>query len=306
MTRNPYGFGTDIHFPGEMRKKMRVLLVDGSNLLFQMFFGMPARIINKDGKAIQGTLGFVGALLKIIRLTEPTHVAVLFDGETYNPRTEVDAEYKANREDYSQVEEADNPFSQLPDIYTALDFMGIRYAETTDCETDDWMAGYVRKYVRECKEEEAPEIVISSFDSDFFQLISDKVTIVRYRGENTVLCDEAYLRERFGIAPEQYAGFKSLTGDSADNIKGVAKIGPKTAAQLMQQFGTTEELLARAEEIKKPSVRASVMASEERIRRNFDLICLHGAENLPFSMEELSFTDNGVTTTEVLKAIGLK
>ena len=64
----------------------RILIIDGSNLLFQMFFGMPARIVNKQGKAIQGTLGFVGALLKIIRKTEPTHIAVFFDGEHENIR----------------------------------------------------------------------------------------------------------------------------------------------------------------------------------------------------------------------------
>ena len=167
---------------------MKLLLVDGSNLLFQMFFGMPARIMNKDGKAIQGTLGFVGALLKIIRMVKPTHVAVFFDGETHNPRTDIDEEYKANREDYSQVAEEENPFSQLPDIYAALNFMGIPFAETTDCETDDWMAGYVKKY--------DTEIVISSFDSDFFQLISKRVSILRYRGDKTVICTPEWLQNK--------------------------------------------------------------------------------------------------------------
>lgn len=277
---------------------MKLLLVDGSNLLFQMFFGMPARIVNQEGKAIQGTLGFVGALLKILRMVKPTHVAVLFDGETHNPRTDVDAAYKANREDYSQVSEEENPFSQLPDIYAALDFLGISHAETTDCETDDWMAGYVKKY--------KVNTVISSFDSDFFQLISDRVTILRYRGENTVLCDEEYIREKFGIKPAQYAEFKSLTGDTADNIKGVDKVGPKTAAQLMNEFGSLAALLERAEEIKKPSVRASVLESKERIQKNYQLIRLDGAENLPFGTEELEYAYSGITTTEVLRGIGLK
>ena len=277
---------------------MKLLLVDGSNLLFQMFFGMPARIVNQEGKAIQGTLGFVGALLKILRMVKPTHVAVLFDGETHNPRTDVDAAYKANREDYSQVSEEENPFSQLPDIYAALDFLGISHAETTDCETDDWMAGYVKKY--------KVNTVISSFDSDFFQLISDRVTILRYRGENTVLCDEEYIREKFGIKPAQYAEFKSVTGDTADNIKGVDKVGPKTAAQLMNEFGSLAALLERAEEIKKPSVRASVLESKERIQKNYQLIRLDGAENLPFGTEELEYAYSGITTTEVLRGIGLK
>lgn len=281
----------------------RLLLVDGCNLLFQMFFGMPARIINAQGKAIQGTLGFVGALLKIIRMTSPSHVAVLFDGESHNPRVDVDADYKANREDYSQVAEEENPFSQLPDIYAALDFLGLCHAETTDCEADDWMAGYVKKY---CAGENGIAAVISSFDSDFFQLISDKVTILRYRGENSVLCDRAYLQERFGVTPELYADFKALTGDTADNINGADKVGPKTAAQLVNEFGSLEEILIRAEEIKKPSVRESVLCDAERLRKNFRLIKLDGVENLPFGLDELAWKDSGVTTTEVLKAIGVK
>ena len=285
----------------------KILLVDGSNLLFQMFFGMPARIINEQGKAIQGTLGFVGALLKIIRRISPTHVAVLFDGESHNPRVDLDADYKSNREDYSQVAEEENPFSQLPDIYEALDFLGICHAETVDCETDDWMAGYVRKYTAETASlEDAPEIVISSFDSDFFQLISDKVTILRYRGENSVLCDRTYLQDKFGIIPERYADFKSLTGDTADNIKGADKVGPKTAAQLVNEFGSLEEVIARAEEMKKPSVRESVKQNAERLRKNYRLIKLTGVENLPFALEELVWEDHGVTTTEVLKGIGLR
>jgi len=285
----------------------KILLVDGSNLLFQMFFGMPARIINEQGKAIQGTLGFVGALLKIIRRISPTHVAVLFDGESHNPRVDLDADYKSNREDYSQVAEEENPFSQLPDIYEALDFLGICHAETVDCETDDWMAGYVRKYTAETASlEDAPEIVISSFDSDFFQLISDKVTILRYRGENSVLCDRTYLQDKFGIIPERYADFKSLTGDTADNIKGADKVGPKTAAQLVNEFGSLEEVIARTEEMKKPSVRESVKQNAERLRKNYRLIKLIGVENLPFVLEEMAWEDSGITTNEVLKGIGLR
>ncbi|MCM1262701.1 MAG: hypothetical protein NC313_08255 [Butyrivibrio sp.] len=120
----------------------KLLIVDGSNLLFQMFFGMPARIINNDGKAIQGTLGFTGALIKIIRKVKPTHILVVFDGEHENSRCEIDADYKANRIDYSIVNEEENPFSQLPDIYKILDYLGISYIETDDCEADDMITSY--------------------------------------------------------------------------------------------------------------------------------------------------------------------
>ena len=190
----------------------RILIVDGSNLLFQMFYGMPARIVNDRGKAIQGTLGFVGALLKIIRRTKPTHIAVVFDGEHENERSAFDPDYKANRVDYSKVTEEENPFSQLADIYAALDYLNIRHAETTDCEADDVVAGYVHTYGN------SAEIAISSLDSDFFQLITDKVSVLRYRGDKTVILTTEHITEKFGITPAQYADFKSLVGDAADNI----------------------------------------------------------------------------------------
>ena len=197
----------------------KLLVVDGSNLLFQMFYGMPSRIFNKEGKPIHGTLGFVGALLKIIRMIQPTHAVVLFDGEYENERKTLDADYKANRPDFSEMPEEEVPFSQLPDIYKALDFLGIRRAETTVCETDDIVAAYALHYG------EALEVVVSSFDSDFFQLITDKVSVLRYRGDKSILCTPSFVREKFGVEPCQYADFKSLVGDNADNVKGIKGIG---------------------------------------------------------------------------------
>ena len=278
----------------------KLMVVDGSNLLFQMFYGMPARIVNGQGKAIQGTLGFVGALLKIIRMVQPTHVAVLFDGEYESTRQELDPDYKGNRPDYSQIAEEDIPFSQLPDIYAALDFMGIRHCETTDCEADDWISGYADSYGGKM------EVVIVSQDSDFFQLINDRVTVLRYRGKQSVLCDANHIREKLGIEPAQYAAYKALTGDAADNIRGVDKVGPKTAAALMGQFGDLDTLLERAESIRKPSIRSSVLEQGDRIRKNYALIKLAGCERLPFALEELTYCYDGITTTEVLKAIGLR
>lgn len=278
----------------------RLLLIDGSNLLFQMFFGMPARIVNEQGKAIQGTLGFVGAMLKIIRMVEPTHMAVLFDGEHENPRCELDSAYKANRPDYSMVCEEENPFSQLPDVYRALDFLGIRYIETMDCEADDLIAGYALSFGRN------GEVVIASFDSDFFQLITDKVSVLRYRGEKTMICTPEYVKEKFDIMPEQYADWKSLVGDTADNIKGAEKVGAKTAASLLHEFGTLEQVLFDAEKIAKPSVRESILRNADRLRVNYQIIKLAGGAALPFSGQELAYHYDGRTTNEVLKGIGLR
>lgn len=278
----------------------RLLIVDGHNLLFQMFYGMPARIVNDQGKAIQGTLGFVGALLKIIRMVEPTHITVLFDGEHENDRSSLNPDYKANRIDYSETPEEDNPFSQLNDVYAALDFLGIKHAETTSCEADDLIAGYALTYGNES------EIIISSFDSDFFQLITDQVSVLRYRGKDTVICTPEYIKEKYGITPTQYADFKSLTGDTADNIKGADKVGLKTAASLLHEFGTLENILVNAENIKKPSVKESIIRNTERLKTNYKIIKLGNTASLPFSLDELVYTYSGITTIDVLRGIGLK
>ena len=278
----------------------KLLLVDGSNLLFQMFFGMPARIVGSEGKAIQGTLGFVGALLKIIRMVAPTHMLVIFDGEHENSRCELDADYKANRIDYGTVSEEENPFSQLPDVYRALTYLDIKYIETTDCEADDMIASYTLSY------RDDTNVVISSFDSDFFQLIGERVSVLRYRGEKTVVCTPRYLTEKFGIAPEQYADFKSLVGDTADNIRGAEKVGAKTAALLLQTFGTLENTIRNAERIDKPSIKKSILENAERLSKNYELIKLKNEQPLPYDKCELMFEDIGQTTTEVLQGVGLK
>ena len=278
----------------------KLLIVDGSNLLFQMFYGMPARIVNGQGKAIQGTLGFVGALLKMIHMVCPSHILVAFDGECSNPRRETDEAYKANRPDFSDVPEEDTPFSQLPDIYAALDVLGICYRETEECEADDWIAGYTRKFGGEM------DIVIASQDSDFFQLITERVCVLRYRGEKTAVCDALYIRDKLGIEPEQYAFYKSLTGDTADNIRGVPRIGPKTAAALMTQFGNLENLLANAQQIEKPSIRDAVLENIQRIRKNYELIRLDQGAQLPFDLAQLLWQGTELTTTRVLQTIGLK
>ena len=275
----------------------RLLLVDGSNLLFQMFYGMPNAILDGTGRDIRGTVGFLGALRKILKMVEPTHVAVLFDGECENVRMLADKSYKANRPDYSQVPEEETPFCQLPLIYAALEELKLCYRETVCCETDDWIAGYALTLGKDM------EVVISSFDSDYFQLITDKVSVLRYRGDRSMVWTTQTVREKLGIEPGQYADFKSLTGDSADNIPGVPKVGPKTAAQLLRQFGNLETLLTEAERIERPMLREAIQASRERLRLNYSLIRLENREELPFTREELAWKRRDFATRQVLAEI---
>ena len=277
----------------------KLLIVDGHNLLFQMFYGMPARIFSKDGKPIHGVIGFVGGLIKIIKMTQPTHVVVLFDGEHENFRADLNPDYKKNRIDYSFVEEDDNPFSQLPLIYNALKVLNIAYFEENEYEVDDIIASYAYIYGKQT------EIVISSFDSDYFQLVSDNVSVLRYRGKNTVICDKAYVLERFGVLPELYADFKSLTGDSADNIKGADHIGNVTAKKLINEFGSLENIILHSELISSERIGRSISNNEQRLKNNYRLIKLKDIGKIPITLSDAVFTYNGLTTGEVLDRVGL-
>lgn len=273
----------------------KLLIVDGHNLLWQMFCGMPARIVNEDGRAIQGTMGFVGALIKIIKMIEPTYIIVLFDGEHENFRTELSPDYKANR---SIGEPGDDMFLQLRDIRAALDYMKIKNIEISELvEADDVISSYVFKYKNDIN------IVISSLDSDFFQLINENVSILWYRGKETVICDIKYIKDKLGILPEQYADFKSLTGDNSDNIKGAEKVGIKTAAALINQFGNLQDIIINAEKIAKPSIRDSVLRNSERLQTNYKLIKLDDRAPIPLNLSELAYKYNGITTHEVLRGI---
>ena len=186
------------------------------------------------------------------------------------------------------------------DIYNALDYISVRHTEAATCEADDIIAAYALSYEQEA------EIVISSFDSDFFQLISNKVSVLRYRREKTIICTPEYIEEKLGIMPYQYADFKALTGDKADNIKGAEKVGIKTAASLLNKFGTLENIIVNAEKIEKPSVRESIMRNSERLKNNYKIIKLSNTANLPFNIEELEYSFKDIATSKILKEIGLR
>ena len=119
------------------------------------------------------------------------------------------------------------------------------------------------------------------------------------------MCDRNYIWEKLGIEPTQYADFKAMVGDTADNIRGAEKIGPKTAAQLLNRFGNLEEILANSQQVEKPSVRRSLEENADRLRKNYRLIRLSGAESVPFTPEEMAYTYRGENSRQVLTAIGI-
>ena len=277
----------------------RLLLIDGHNLLFQMFFGMPSRIINNDGIAIQGVIGFIGALGKLVRLVSPTHAVVIFDSEGENNRCELLPEYKANRPDYSRLPEEDNPFSQLPYVYRALDLIGIPYIEAHECECDDVIASYARNA------DSKTEVFISSYDSDYFQLISDRIKCIRYKGESSVILDRDEIIKKYGVVPSLFADFKALIGDSSDNISGVRGIGPKTAARLLASYGDLNRILSDTSVIEDIKLRDKISAECERLYTNLKLIRLDGTAPLPFSEDELIYKASDFKTMDIIRRIGL-
>ncbi len=276
-----------------------VLLVDGMNLLFQAFFGMPGRMDDREGHPAQGVFGFVSMLYRILAAVRPTHVLVLFDGEHHNERKDILPEYKANRPDYSRVPEDENPFFQLPGIFKALKEMGIAFCEVRDGEADDAIASCARVFGQ------TRRVFISSHDSDYFQLIGPSVSVFRYRGDRSEICDRRYLLNRLGIEPCQYADFKSLTGDHADNIPGARGIGPKTAAALLKTYGTLDRLLMSIDEIPQPARRESLAKASDRLRMNRRLIRLDVGAEIPVSPEEMAYSGGQRRAWSVMESIGL-
>lgn len=292
----------------------RLLLVDGSNLMFQMFYGMPSRIVNSHGIAIHGVLGFVGAFLRMVGMVKPSHVLVVFDGEHENPRVLLDDQYKANRPDFSAMQEEETPFSQMPYIYEALDHMEVKRFETVHFEADDLIASYALDFWNK-----GGSVVIASMDSDFFQLVkasscdgnygSDGIEVLRYRGKQSIVCDWDYVCERFGVSPDMYCAFKSLVGDASDNIKGICGIGPKTAAKLLSQHGSLEKILAHCDEIKPARIGVALKTSQGRLQLNHRLIELGAEVPLPMGYDCLctpqALSQGLFSTRKVLEDVDL-
>ncbi len=259
----------------------RLLLVDGHNLLFRMFYGMPDNFYSPDGNKYNALYGFVCALDRVLGMIQPSRVFVSFDSPDCGDRRELDADYKANRPDYSEMSPDECPFTQLPAIYDALRHMNIPFAEIHGCEADDVLASYAVQYAGDF------DVVILSTDKDYWQLVSERVSILNYHGYDSTLVTPPTVRQKYGVEPGQFADWKCLVGDKSDNIVGVPGVGPKNAAALLAKFGSLDAILEHTDEIERPAMRKNVAAAKERLMLNRRLILLDGNAPLPMEMEEL-------------------
>ncbi len=274
-----------------------LLLVDGHNLLFQMFYGMPNRIIGQNGNTCHGVVGFIGGLLKMIKMLEPTHLFVIFDGEKGTDKNTIDEAYKANRIDYTDVVEEENPFSQLPLIYQVLDYLKIPHLETDGYETDDLIASYVFKNKEQL-------ITIASSDQDFLQLVNDLVGQFVYRGKMSVYYNPAEVMKRYTITPDLVVMYKCLLGDNSDNLKGVLGVGKITASILANKYRSLDNLYANLSELS-PKLGENLLKAHSLVYRNQQLIKLNDVIALPYEFNELIIKEDlkNLKTMDILKTL---
>ena len=249
-------------------------LIDGSGFIFRAYFAIPPQSTSK-GLPTNAAFGFTNMLVKLMRDSDADGAAVIFDKARKSFRNEIYPDYKAQRPDapedlvpqFEMVREATRAFN-LPCI------------EMDNYEADDLIASYVR-----LAREAGSEVTIVSSDKDLMQLVGPGVVMADPMKSRTIGPEE--VAEKFGVPPEKVVDVQALAGDSVDNVPGVPGIGVKTAAQLIQEYGDLDSLLARAEEIKQPKRRENLIAHAEQARISRDLVRLKDDVPLPRDLEEL-------------------
>ncbi|MDT7043135.1 DNA polymerase I [Candidatus Nitronereus thalassa] len=236
-------------------------LVDGSSFLFRAFHALPI-LTRPDGTPVNAVLGFSNMLLKLLDDLHATHLAVIFDSARKTFRNDISADYKANR-----PEPPDELIPQFPLVRDATRAFNVECIESPGFEADDLIATYAKQ-----AEAEGIEVIIVSSDKDLMQLVTGRVSMFDAIKNKKIGPKEVL--EKFGVGPEKVVDVQSLAGDSTDNVPGVPGIGIKTAAQLIQEYGDLDSLLARASEIKQPKRRQSLIDYADQARMSRDLVRL--------------------------------
>lgn len=274
-----------------------LLIVDGNNLLFQMFYGMPSKIYNKSGQTIHATIGFISAIMRLIKLIDASKVIVVFDEDGSEERKEEYKYYKANRiSNWDELPPDEVPFNEEDKIIKCLDFMKIKVLKSKDMEADDLIAALTLTYKDEYK------VYISSYDSDFFQLIGDNVSIIKYKGKNTEIIDIDEFLKLFKFTPNKYVFYKSLVGDNADNIKGITGIGKVRATKIVNECECFEELLEKSKNILPIKICERLHLEKDTFFINKKIITLTKKDVSNYDIGEYGF-DKGtlsLTNSEIL------
>jgi DNA polymerase-1 len=260
-----------------------VFLVDGSGYIFRAYHALPPLNRKSDGLQVNAVLGFCNMLWKLLRdmkpEEQPTHLAVVFDKSEKTFRTEMYPDYKAHRPD-----PPDDLRPQFAFIREAVRAFDLPCIEMAGFEADDLIA----TYARQASAAGATTTIVSS-DKDLMQLVGDGVQMYDTMKDRRI--GRAEVIEKFGVGPEKVIEVQALIGDSTDNVPGVPGIGPKTAAQLIGEYGDLETLLARAGEIKQEKRRQSLIDNAELARLSKKLVTLDDHVALEVPLADLAVHD---------------
>jgi DNA polymerase-1 len=234
-------------------------LIDASGFIFRAYHAIQS-LSTSRGIPTNAVYGFTRMLLKTMRELQSTHLALCFDKQSRSGRQEIDPTYKANRPG-----PPDDLVPQFELIRRVVQVLQVPVLEYSGWEADDVIATLVR-----AAREQGFRVQIVTGDKDMVQLVNEQVTLYdpmydRHTGPKEAL-------ERFGVAPAQMRDYLALVGDAIDNVAKVPGIGPKTAVELLQQFGDVETVLAQLELVKKPKVRESLRAHAASLLRAKQLV----------------------------------
>ncbi len=260
--------------PGESQRPT-LILIDGSSYVYRAYHAVP-HLSNRQGTPTNAVYGFTNMLLKAIREAKPTHLAIAFDrpGKTF--RDELYPEYKATRS-------APPPdlVPQFDLVRQVVDALNIPMIEAPGFEADD-VIGTVAVHARD----KGFRVVIVTGDKDFMQLVGPEILLFDSMRDKWTGVPE--VEEKLGLEPGQVIDYMSLCGDAVDNVPGVPGVGPKTATQLIQRFGTLDELRAKVDAVARPKLRDSLRASVENIRRARQLVSIRLDVPIAIGPDDLS------------------
>ena len=257
-----------------MNKKSRLILIDGSAYIFRAYYALPP-MSRKDGTPVNAVFGFTNMLVKLIEDYGEEKLIVIFDAARENFRNKIYPDYKANR-----GETPEDLIPQFDLIKKCVQAFNIPQLEIEGYEADDIIA----TYSVEASKLDIPSLIVSS-DKDLMQLVNEKVEMLDPMKNRKIGINEVI--EKFGVEPEKVVQIQALTGDKIDNIPGAPGIGPKTALELIKEFGDIDNLIKNADRIKQEKRKNIIKDSEEDIRISLNLVRLDNNIDLPLSINEI-------------------
>ena len=257
-----------------MNKQNRLILIDGSAYIFRAYYGLPP-MNRADGTPINAVFGFTNMLVKLIEDYRDDKMIVIFDAARENFRNTIFKEYKANR-----GETPEDLIPQFEIIRECVDAFNIPQLEIEGYEADDIIATY-------CKLAEKQKIdsIIVSSDKDLMQLVTKKITMLDPMKNKKIGIDQVI--EKFGLPPEKVIQIQALTGDKVDNIPGAPGIGPKTALQLIEEFGDVHKLINSVNQISQEKRRNIILDHKQDILLSLELVKLKDDIKLPIDINKI-------------------